>query len=60
MEIPKIEDFHIGYEYEELEMDKERYLNRGLIWVKKVYGFTSPRLWKINNLIIQGKIRKVQ
>ena len=52
-----ISDFHIGFEYEELQMDSERYLNKGMIWVKKKYGFNSPRLHKINELIEAGKLR---
>lgn len=53
----KIEDFHIGFEYEEYQMDSNRYLNKGGIWVKKIYGFNSPRLYKVAQLIKQGKIR---
>lgn len=52
-----IEQFHIGFKYEELVKDTERYLNKGDVWVKKVYGFNSPRLFKINELIKKGKIR---
>ena len=36
-----IEDFHIGFWYEEYQMDNERYLNKGMIWVKKQYGFNN-------------------
>lgn len=54
----EIEDFHIGFEYEELQMDGNRYLNQGMIWVKKTYGFTSPRLHKMQKLIEELKIRK--
>lgn len=56
----KIEDFHIGFEYEELQPDSERYFSKGLIWVKKTYNFNSPRLHKINELIKQGKVRHVK
>lgn len=56
----KIEDFHIGFKYEQLENDSRRYLNQGLIWVEKTYSFNSPRLHKINELIEQGKIRAVK
>jgi len=28
-----------------------------MIWVKKKYGFNSPRLHKINELIEAGKLR---
>lgn len=55
-----VEDFHIGFEYEEYEMDSERYLNKGMIWVRKTYAFNSPRLHKIQKLIQKGKIRHVQ
>ena len=55
-----IEEFHIGFWYEEYQMDSERYLNKGMIWVKKQYGFNSPRLHKINELINQGKLRRCQ
>lgn len=54
-----IEHFHIGFEYEQFEMDKARYLNRGNIWVKKTYTLTSPRLHKIHELIEHGKIRAI-
>ena len=46
-----ISDFHIGFKYMQYEMDSERYLNKGMIWVKKEYGFNSPRLHKIKELI---------
>tara|TARA_R110002126_G_scaffold205608_2_gene352928 strand:+ start:821 stop:994 length:174 start_codon:yes stop_codon:yes gene_type:complete len=55
-----IKDFHIGYEYQQLEQDKERYFNQGLIWVDKVYGFNSPRLHKIQKLIDKGLIREFE
>ena len=55
-----IDDFHIGFWYEEYQMDSERYLNKGMIWVKKQYGFNSPRLFKIEKLIKEGKIRRLQ
>ena len=55
----KIEDIHIGFEYEEYQLDSERYLNKGMIWVKKVYGFSSPRLHKMQKLIKKGSIRKL-
>ena len=54
----KIEDFHIGFEYEELVHDDNRYFNQGLVWKKKVYGFNSPRLHKIDRLIKLGLIRE--
>ena len=56
----KIEDFHIGFKYQQLEMDKQRYLNRGMIWVDKTYSLNSPRLHKIKTLLDEGKIRKIQ
>lgn len=56
----KIEDFHIGFEYEQLIKDESRYLNQGMIWVKQTYGLTSPRLFKINTLIKQGVIRDIE
>jgi len=54
-----IEDFRIGFEYEELQLDSNRYLNKGMIWVKKVYGFSSPRLHKMNVLLDEGKLRNI-
>ena len=53
-----IEDFHIGFEYLQYEMDSERYLNKGMIWKKKKYGFNSPRLHKIKELIDNGEIAR--
>tara|TARA_R110000751_G_scaffold124978_1_gene226473 strand:+ start:363 stop:548 length:186 start_codon:yes stop_codon:yes gene_type:complete len=55
-----ISDFHIGFIYEEYQIDSERYLNRGMIWVKKEYGFNSPRLHKINELLKEGKLRNYE
>ena len=52
----RIEDFHIGFEYLQYEMDSERYLNKGMIWKKKKYGFDSPRLHKIKELIDNGEL----
>ena len=54
----RIEDFHIGFEYLQYEMDSERYLNKGMIWKKKKYGFDSPRLHKIKELIDNGEIAR--
>ena len=51
-----ISDFHIGFKYMQYEMDSERYLNKGMIWVKKEYGFNSPRLHKIKELIDNGEL----
>ena len=56
----KIEDFHIGFQYEEYQMDSERYLNKGMIWVRKTYTLTSPRLYKIQKLIDERKVRKIK
>lgn len=53
-----LSDFRVGFEYEELQMDSERYLNKGIIWVKKTYGLNSPRLHKIQKLLEEGKLRK--
>jgi len=53
-----LSDFRLGFEYEEYQMDSERYLNRGMIWVKKTYGLNSPRLHKIQKLLHEGKLRK--
>ena len=55
----KIEDIHIGFEYEQLQLDSARYLNQGMIWVKHTYNFNSPRLIKMAVLISEGKIRKL-
>jgi len=54
-----LRDFRIGFEYEQYEMDNERYLNKGMIWVKKVYGLNSPRLSKIQLLIDKDSVRKI-
>ena len=54
----RIEDFHIGFEYLQYEIDSERYLNKGMIWKKKKYGFNSPRLHKIKELIDKGEIAR--
>ena len=56
----RIEDFHIGFEYQQLEIDSERYLNRGNVWKDKVYGYDSPRLYKIKKMIDDGLIRLKQ
>lgn len=56
----RVKDFHIGFEYEELEPDKARYINKGLIWVRKVYGFDSPKLTKIKKKIDDGVLRHVE
>lgn len=53
----RIEDFHIGFEYEQYELDSERYLNKGMIWVKKTYTMISPRFSKMQKLIDQEVIR---
>jgi len=56
----KIEDFHIGFKYEEYQLDCNRYLNKGMIWVEKTYTTNSPRLHKIQERITAGTIRHVQ
>lgn len=53
-----LSDFKVGFEYEEYQMDSARYLNNGMIWVKKTYGLNSPRLHKIQKLIEEGKVRR--
>lgn len=53
----KIHHFHIGFKYEELIPCPDRYLNRGEVWVERVYDFDSPRLFKIQQLIDEGKVR---
>jgi hypothetical protein len=55
-----ITDFRIGFIYEQYEMDKNRYLNQGMVWTKKTYGLTSPRLHKIQKLINDKKVRNIQ
>lgn len=55
----KLEDFHIGFEYEELIPDSERYLPSGIIWRKRVYCLESPKLHKIKKYIEEGKVRKI-
>lgn len=55
-----ITDFRVGFRYEQYEMDKKRYLNRGMIWIEKTYGLTSPRLHKIQKLIDDKKVRNIQ
>ena len=56
----RLEDFHIGFRYEEYEMDKERYFNRGMIWVEKEYSLISPRLHKIKLMLEKGVLRNVR
>lgn len=57
----KISDFHIGFEYEELVTNPERYMPiYKKIWIKKTYGFNSPRLHKIERRIKCGLIRRPQ
>ena len=36
-----VEDFHIGFKYEEYQLDSARYLNKGMIWVNKKYGLSG-------------------
>lgn len=55
----KIEDFHIGFEYEELIPDHERYLPNGPTWMKRIYSYESPKLMKIKKYIDEGKVRKI-
>ena len=55
----KLEDFHIGFEYEELIPDTERYLPSGVIWQKRVYCLNSPKLHKIEKYIKEGKVRMI-
>ena len=52
-------DFRVGFNYEEHELDSERYLSKGMCWVKKTYGLNSPRLHKIDKLLKEGKLRRV-
>ena len=59
-EFTTIQDVHIGLVYEELEMDKERYLSKGLIWKQKTYGFRSPKLSKMDTLCKKGLIRHLK
>ena len=54
-----IKNFHIGFEYEQYQMDSERYFNKGMIWVKKTYSMTSPRLHKIKILIDKKEVRLI-
>tara|TARA_R110000822_G_scaffold95043_1_gene217602 strand:- start:294 stop:497 length:204 start_codon:yes stop_codon:yes gene_type:complete len=56
----KIQDFRIDFEYEEYQMDNNKYFNKGMIWVKKIYGFNSPRLYKIQLLINSRKVRHIK
>tara|TARA_R110002167_G_scaffold360731_1_gene578492 strand:- start:1053 stop:1454 length:402 start_codon:yes stop_codon:yes gene_type:complete len=55
-----IKNFHIGFEYEQYQMDSERYFNKGMIWVKKTYSMTSPRLHKIKILIDKKEVRLIK
>lgn len=55
-----INEFHVGFNYEALEMDSSRYFNKGEIWVKHTYNLKSPRLYKIKQLIDKGLIRRPQ
>ena len=57
----KIEDFHVGFEYEQLVPNPERYLaHPEMIWLKKKYTLESTRLRKIKQLIDSGSIRIVK
>jgi hypothetical protein len=56
----KIEDFHIGFEYEEYVLchHGSRYLNNdGFEWKRRVYDFNSPKLLKIKKQIENGLVR---
>lgn len=54
----KIEDIHIGFKYEELIPNPERYISRQeKIWVERVYSITSPRLSKMKKLIEKDLVR---
>jgi hypothetical protein len=55
-----IKNFHIGFEYEQYQMDGERYFNKGMIWVKKTYSMTSPKLHKIKILIDKKEVRLIK
>ena len=55
-----IKNFHIGFEYEQYQMDSERYFNKGMIWVKKTYSMTSPKLHKIEILINKKEVRLIK
>ena len=54
---PEIEEFHIGFEYENQQMDGSRYLNQGMRWHKQVYAADSIRLHKLACEITAGNIR---
>lgn len=55
-----IEEIHIGFQYEELIPNPERYMRMGdYIWIKRIYDFNSPRLHKMQKLIDENKIRKI-
>lgn len=59
MKTIKIEDFHIGFEYEQYVLHSERYNNQGYIWLKKTYTKNSARFHKIQKLIDAGEVRHV-
>lgn len=55
--VPGIEEFHVGFEYEYKQLDKERYLNKGMIWSDQVISFNSIRPHKLQIEIEKGTIR---
>lgn len=58
----RIEDFHIGFEYEELvKCHHERYLppEETHEWKKRIYGFDSPKLLKMKKYIEEGRVREI-
>ena len=57
-----VEDFHIGFEYEEYVASSDRYFvgKDRYSWVRKVYGFNSPWLHKMDQLIKEGKVRNYE
>jgi len=57
-ELLSIEDFKVGFEYEEHVLDSQRYLSRGMIWKSRIYGLGSPRLHKIQKQLDEGILRR--
>jgi len=53
-----IEEFRVGFEYEEHVLDSQRYLSLGMIWKSRTYGCESPRLHKIQKQLDQGNLRR--
>ena len=57
-----IEDFHIGFEYEELVKCHHGYgllSQQTMEWKRRKYDFNSPKLLKMNKYIEEGRVREI-